>query len=387
MSNIAKWTVGIIILVLVVVGVVASSGGNADQATEKNEPIKVGYITFTSGELALPGKIGVAAAELAVNNYNKNREQGARKLDLVVEDYAYKAKEALPAYSALKNNGIDLFLLAGSPAANVVTPEVRKDDNFVITGITTSPSYTDQNQLTCRVGMTAPDYAKAMSDYLREEFETPEVALLVSDDDYGQAMKSELESQFSDGSGEIALSTSYPAGDGDFRTQLTKLEGSQDEYDSLVVVQTGNAIVPMTKQISQIGIEKPILIDGVTAGSPFFTDKSFANGWTAVDYGFRSELDSDQIDEVQKFKQDYASSTQYDPTLAAAVAHDQMAVVADAIGETGDTTPQGVASYLTEEMGEYTGASGNFTFDSDCEVDRPVVYREIVDGEFQTLNN
>ena len=89
--------IAVIVVILIIVSVTK---------TKNSDTVKIGFLTFPTGPVAIPGQMSVAAAQYAEDVVNKNGGINGKKLEVFIEDYAYDAKRAIPAYQALKTKGI-----------------------------------------------------------------------------------------------------------------------------------------------------------------------------------------------------------------------------------------------------------------------------------------
>ncbi len=370
------------VVVIVIIVLLISRGGTSSSP----ESVKIGNILFMTGPLASLGEQELNGMKLAETQINKTGGINGRKLELVTEDYAGDSKQAVSAFEKLKNEGVRFILIDGGAAIGPVGPLVRSNSDvmsMVPIGIT--HSYFDDNPRTCRLAFTARDYGATIGMYLKNTFNRPRIAFLVSANEYGKAAMTQVSMAVTEMGGSIILGETYEQGVSDFRTQITKLKEKQSDIDALVVINATNSIEPMLMQLKQLGFSKPIVSDMFSIVNASLKDRSLAEGVVFIDYPFVADPhDSDSV-ELASFKREYFAAYGKYPVAAAVVGYDAVMTLAVAMKHSAGLTAQEVSTYLTTRLGEYKGVSGTFSFDSDCEVKRETVMRKVVDGEFVTV--
>ena len=374
-----KWIWGVVIVIVLVVIIGITIDKEKDTST-----IKIGFITFPTGPASVPGQMSVEAAKYAEKVINSSGGINGRKFEVLIGDYAYDAKRVIPTYEALKLQGVKLFLFEGSPAAGILAPLTKKNNEFLMTGVTTLPSYSDGDPMTCRIGLTAANYGPAMTDYIFSKSDKPRVALAITANDYGKGIETETTKALLAKGGTVIGVEQYDQSSGDYRTQVTKLKGMQDKIDYLILVHTGNTIGSLLKQLKEIGFNKPIVTDAITASNAGIKDTTLLNDWVVADYEYTTAIRETDSSKVKEFKLKYKSQSGFEPTLSAATTYDSVMIIAEALKDDAKT-PKDVSDYLVKTIGSYDGIIGAATFNSDCEVQRPVVYRKFIDGKLIDL--
>lgn len=376
MSKTLKAIVLLIILGLLVWGI-KSVGNNGQTGLE---PIKIGIVTFPTGPLAAFGQITVNAVNLAVKDINASGGVNGRKVEAVFEDYGYDPKRAIPAYEALKSQGIKFFMLDGSAAISSVRPLIVRDNNLSIVSSATIPSYTDGSPLTCRLALTSQKYGPAIADYIAGRFPKARVAFLIANNDFSKSIEDTVSDNIKDVGGTVAGSESFDQAASDFRTQVTKLKSLENETDILVVSNAANTVESMFKQLRDLKYGKPIVSENWTALNPQLKNAALIEGVVFADYSFVSKPDSADRSKTAEFKQKYFQAYNQYPSPHAANGYDAVNVLIAGITKASEQTPIAVSKAIIEDIREYSGVSGDLRFNSDCEVDRPVSMRVIKAG-------
>jgi branched-chain amino acid transport system substrate-binding protein len=374
MNKITKIIISFVVLVIIVLLVISSSKQAASNS------IKIGVVSFPTGPAAAFAKISLNGISLAVDDINKSGGVKGRNIEVVIEDYAYDKKRAVPAYEKLKAQGIKFFFLDGSSAAAAVGPVIRADGNLSVVPSAAIPSYKDGNPLTCRLALTADSYGPAMAEFIAKKFSKPRVAFLMPNNDYGQGIQDKTIERLKALGGTIVDQEKFDQTASDFRTQITKLKGLEKDYDVLVTTNIYNTVEPMFKQIHDLGLTKPIVSENWTTMNPQFKNRDLEEGVLYADYAYTSDPAENENPNVSAFKSAYKERHGEYPSPHAANSYDSIQLLAKGLANANDQTPASVSDYFINKLGTYAGVSGPFAFNSDCEVDRGITMRIVKNG-------
>ncbi|MES2216371.1 MAG: penicillin-binding protein activator [Patescibacteria group bacterium] len=369
------------ILAVIIIIVVILIATNKKAATGN---VVIGGDFLMSGPFGLIGSIQKNASEMAVDEINASGGINGRKLELVIEDNASDGKKAVDAYKALTAKGIKLIMTDSSPAAAAVRPAVIADNNFLMVPGATAPSYFDGSPLTCRIALTAKNFGPAYADLVVKRGFKTAVALL-PDNEYGKGLATELETSFA-AKGLSPLTIEFYNASltgGDFRTNITKLVQKQKDVDVMIVTNPANTVLPMFKQISELGWKKPIVSDYYTIQNPAVTDLSVVNGIDYIDYEYSRGANPKESSVATEFKQKYAAKFGAAPVYLGAAHYDAIKLIAEAVSKVGDD-PKKVGDYISS-LKDYKGVTGTLSFNSDCEVSRETIFRTVKDAQILDL--
>ncbi|MDD4989442.1 MAG: penicillin-binding protein activator [Candidatus Pacebacteria bacterium] len=374
-KKIVIWGAVVIVILFILVLIPSKS---------KNDTIKIGLENFTTGPLAAFGDAIHKAAVLAVDDVNASGGVNGKKLELVEEDYAYDAKQVIPAHDALLSRGAQYILFEGSTAAGQFVGLSKQKNEFFLASYAVSPVYKDGNPLTCRISLTADSYGPTVADYLINRFKTPHIAILVSNNEYGKSVQTAVTKAIEAAGGKVVISETYEQPNGDFRTQLTKIKAAQG-LDAFFILNAGNTADGMMKQIKELGITTPLFSEGPTLTNPAVKDFSIFNGVIYSDYPYAQALSDADTPQVKAFKNEFNTRFGTLPTAISAQEYDAIHVLAKAIGESPDKSGAGISNYFIHTLKTYNGIGGQFTFNDDCEVSRSIVMKIMKDGVPQLL--
>ncbi|MDB5259255.1 MAG: braC [Candidatus Taylorbacteria bacterium] len=369
--------VGIVIIVAIVL-VIAASAGNS-----KKDTIKIGGAYILSGPQALIGDLQKNASQIALDEINANGGINGQKVELVLEDSAYDPKKSVDAYNALKLRGVKYILADGSPVVGAIRETAVKDGNLIFAVGATTPGYFDGSPLSCRIALTAKSFGPGYTELLGKKA-YKSVVMLLPDNEYGKGIAAEFTKAFEPTGGKIAAIEFYNAtGNGDFRTNITKLKAQQANADAMILVNVANTVEPMLKQVKELGWKKPLVSDYYLAQNPALKDLSLAEGMDFVDYDYSRDALATDSDVTKAFKKTYETKFGSKPVYLAAGYYDSLKIVAEAISKVGND-PKKVGDYISSLKG-YQGITGSLTFNSDCEVNRALVFRTVKGGTYVDL--
>ncbi|HEY0908404.1 MAG TPA: ABC transporter substrate-binding protein [Candidatus Paceibacterota bacterium] len=381
MTKATKVIGAIIIIILVIWGISAAQKKNVTS----QGPVKIGGAYILSGPVALVGELQRNATAMAVKEINDAGGINGRPFEVVMEDAQYEAKTAVNAYQALRQKGIKFIIADGSPVAAPIRPMAVADGNFMMVPGATAPSYFDGDNRTCRIALTAKNFGPAIADALVAKG-YKKVATFYPENESGRGFYDEFTKAFAAKGGEVVVSEFYSAsGSGDYRTNLAKIKAKLKEVDAIVMQQVLNTIEPMFKQMSDLGIDKPIVTDYYTINNPAFKNLSLANGIEFIDYEYAKTDKATDSKRVKDFKANYRALYDSDPTFFAASTYDSIYIIADAIKEVGDD-PAKVGAYVSK-LKNYPAITGTVSFNDDCEVDRTISLSKVVDGRIVISEN
>ncbi len=371
------WILGVIVVLIIVLAVTS----NKRETATDSGPVRVGAALMLTGPASLLGELQQKVLPIAVGDVNKNGGINGRPLELVIEDAAYDPKTAVSAYQALKQKGLKLFIIDGSSPVASTRPLVIADGNFTIAGVATAPSYYDGNNRSCRIAPTAKLFGPANAELaIKRGYKN--VAVLAGDNEYGRGLADEFTKTLIAKGGKVVLTEFYNASPAasDYKTNITKVKAIESSVDAIVFTQALNTLPAMLKQMSDLGLKKPLISDYPTVDNPALKgDLSVLNGLEYAGIDFVNGDSSTDSPKAKAFKDAYKAKFDSYPIFLQGAHYDVVMLLSEAIAKVGQD-PQKVADYISG-LKDYEGVTGVFSFNSDCEVERKPVFNKIVDGK------
>lgn len=369
------WTIIVVVIVLL-----AWWGITSKPASD--ETVKIGVLTPLSGPIAIAGEVQKNSISLIMEDL---AAQGISldKYELVYEDSKYDPKTALSGYEALKFKGVKIIIADGSPVVAAIREKAVQDGILVFAQSATTPAFTDDSPLTCRIGVTADILGPSMSDLTLNKLGYKNIALMVQNNEYGQVMKEAITKSFK---GKIVVTEVFNTTSTDFRTNISKFAPLKKDIDALLVI---NNISPeqMFKQLKELGWDKPIVSDIWTITSPTMQNRAVANGVKFVDYEYSPQADLNTGELAQKYAAKYQEKFKGSPILLGALTYDSFDILINAIEKVGSDSAK-LAKELVKVKG-YQGITGTIDFDNSCQnINKKLVWRAVkVDGSFEAVVN
>ena len=373
-----KKLIWIIVLVLVVLGIMALSGGNKTSITAGS--IKIGYVgPFTGPVAATSGEDIGNGWKLAVA---KRPTLAGRPVEMIYEDDACDPKKAVSAVTKLINVDKVKIIVNGVCSGSMVAmaPVTEASKAILFTPVSTSPKITDAGDYVFRTSAAARQTAAALIKYLNQ-LNYHKIAILFETAEYPVGIKDSFVPEFVKTAGNLILTEEgVIANESDMRSQLLKLSNAKPE--ALVVLMnstvTANSFV---KQFTDLGLKLPVLANEYF-GFDVVVKNPSANGMYATQYQYDHENPA-----YVSYLADYRATYGKDPSQAiyAALPFDGYNVLANAIESCGGDNVDCVrdALYTTKD---YQGITGVITLDDRGDTQREFTLRKIVDGVLTEVN-
>lgn len=367
----------------------ATDNGDGDDAvetpaTEGDETYTIGLNFELTGATADYGVAESKGAKLAIAQ--KNEEAGYEKYKIVEYDNKSDAAESVTIGNMLASD--DEIVGVVGPAtsgASVATYQILDDAGKVLI----SPSAT-QNNITLknpddpnsdvydhvfRVCFEDNYQGKAMAQHAKEDLGFEKMVVYSdSASDYAKGLESAFIETFENFGGEIVGQEYYVAGDTDFSSVLTNINSM--DFDAIYIAGYYNEIGLIIKQAREMGIDSIILGgDGMDseslaniAGAENLNDVKYTTAYTTVD------ASQELKDFIGAFEEEYNEQ----PAMFAALAYDSTMLLIQAIEES-----EGDMGQLRDNVRniEFSGITGDFTFDDTHSPIKDVLVVELVDGE------
>lgn len=374
MTKTSKTLIGLIIAALVIAGIWYGVSKKSTAPTEEG-PIKIGFISPLTGPVAYTGEPVKNGFELA---HEKNSVFNDRIIEIIYEDDKCITEEAVKA--AKKQIEIDnvKIVVSGvcSGSALGVAPIAQERKVILISPVAASPALTDSGEYVFRIAspsnLMASNAAKIVKNL---GYNT--VGVLYELNDYPVGWKAVFNNEFKSLGGEVIIEENFNTGDTDLKTQLMKIKDKNPEI-VLVSALSAPSAIQILKQAKELNINKQLI------GNEVFSFKSVINSNPDASEGilmttYKYDLNSTKM---KNFLSDYQNKYGKEITeeIYGALGYDLYNLLYEAINECNGAVPNCIKDYLNN-MGEKTGASGNYTIDEDGDAVREVVLRKVENGK------
>lgn len=242
-------------------------------------PIHIGAVFPLTGDIASYGKAAAKGIDLAVEHINTRGGIKGQALQVIYEDDQGQAAKAVAAMQKLVS--IDRVSLVMGSAASSVTlamcPVANREKVVLITPISSAKDLPEKcRPHFFRVCPSDVVQAAMMAEWFAEE-QRKRAAIVYVNNSWGQGLKEEFESKFTELGGQIVTIEAIKEGDRDLRAQLSKVKAVNP--DSLYAITYGREGGILLRQAKELGFKQPVFGADVW-GSPELveTAKAAARG-------------------------------------------------------------------------------------------------------------
>ena len=326
MNKTAKWVIGIVIvLVIVVWGYSAMKGPSVPVSTE---PIKIGAIVFLTGDQAIFGD-EIKNSLLLANELDN--ASSLKKVEVVIEDSQDNPATAVSAYNKLRLENIPAIISTGDQVSYALSPIANKDK--VVLLMTTVASQNISGDYAFRGFITAEQQAKIMGEYATKDLGIKKIGAIYINNIYGESYIKAFEDAVVSNNGHLTSKENYGIADNDVKTQILKT--LKNNPDVISVSGFGPAYPLIFKQLRELGWKGVILAD-TTLTNPFFFDAIGIENlgdtyFTSTNFDSAIPANIQTRDFVDKYKTKFGTA----PGYIGAFAFDSYNVLSASIKECG----------------------------------------------------
>lgn len=344
------------------------------------ETINIAGIFEQTGAVAAYGTSELHAVELAVEEINEAGGIDGAEINLTDYDTQSEETEAAQLATRAASEGAHILIGPATSGATMAAAPSATDAEVPLI----SPSATDDQVTVGSDGEVTPYVFRtsfqdsfqgvALANFANNDLEA-ETAVILGDNssDYGVGLAEAFEGEFS---GDIVSTEDFTAGDTDFNAVLTSLQNQ--DFDVLFVPGYYEEAGLIIRQAREMGIEQPILgPDGF--GNQELLDLAGEGNVNDVYYSahFSTEGGNDRVNE---FISDFEEREGSAPDMFAALAYDTVYLVAEAVEQADEVTPEGIRNSL-RELEDFEGVTGTFSFDDFHNPVKSAIVVELQNGE------
>lgn len=356
------------------------SGGN----TGDEGAVKIGLHYEQTGAVAEYGNAELKGSQLAIKLANAD-ENNKYDYEGIAYDNKSDATEAVALAAKLVSDGVVGVVGPATSGASAASYPILNDGKIVVV----SPSATANNQTlkdpsdptsdvyeyVYRVCFEDAYQGAAMAQFAVDTLGGKTAAIYGSvSSDYAKGLNGAFTAQFEKLGGKVVANESYQDGDTEFSAVLTSL--ASKEFDVLYIPGYYNEAGLIIKQARALGIDCPIIggdgFDSQTlddlAGAENLNDVYYTTAYTTVGAS----------DALKAFIDAYKAEYNADPSMFEALAFDSTNLLIEAIEKAGSTDAEAVNKAVAEI--EFSGVTGDFTFDETHTPIKSVLVVELEDG-------
>lgn len=336
--------------------------------------ITIGAVFPMTGPIATYGQESVNGINLALKKINQKGING-KKIKLVLEDNKGEPVDTANAVRKLIFVDKAMTVLGAVASSNTLAgaPIAQEAKVPLITPASTAAAVTKVGDFVGRTCFTDDFQGLVMAKFAREHLNKKKAAIIVdTSSDYSKGLAKVFRQEFKKMGGQlIDEEFSYQQKDTDFRTLLRKVKRSGPDVIFLPGYYTEVGLI--LSQAKQMGMTLPFLgTDGWD--SP---DLQKLAGQEGIKGNYMSSHFSpdDTDSKVQNFVKEYQAAYGTKPGAMAALGHDGLMVVADAIARTKKLTPANLRDALMATK-NLQGVTGTISIDSERNAKKSAVVLE-----------
>ena len=339
-------------------------GTKSSDTLKPGEAVKIGFIGPMTGDAANYGKLMSQATKIAVEEFNAKGGINGFTVDLIVEDTQGSVEKGHPAIEKLA--GVDKVIgIVGDVFSTVslaVAPKAEAAKIVMISPSSTHKDLPDKGRFIFRDVINDDLQAVVFSKYLANVEKVKTLAILYVKNDYSQALAKSVKAQYEKEGGKVVAEETALQGDKDFKTQLTKIKGTNPE--ALYIPNYVAEIAQILEQAKQLGINAKLYsADGFSNPQILELAGALANG---VIFTQIAEQPASNI--RKNFEAKYDKKWGEKPDAFSLNAYDAANIILKSIAATAELIDGSLKidrEKLRDEVAktkDYDGASGKITF-------------------------
>lgn len=376
-----KHTRSLALTLAVVFAVVVAGCGGGAATTGGKTPLTIAMVNPLSGDAATYGVSHKNGMELAREEINKAGGVKGQQIEVLFHDDAGDPKQAAAGAQKFADQKNVIAILGSCLSSSTLAMVPITDKAKVVHTVVSSSSHrlSGMSPYFFRMAVQDDKVGGLMADLVKDKFAAKKVALLYPNNDYGKGLLSSIDARLKQHGITLALSQAYLATDKDYSALLTAVKAQG--VDVLMVGSTYTDGGLITKQAREMGLNVPIV--GPTGlYSPKYVEIAGKASEGAVFLGAFVASNPDPA--VQAFVKKYKEKYNMEPDTFAALAYDQMYVIAKAMekaAEKGAVTRESLKEAMAGS--NFKGITGTVTFDAKGDWVRPYLYVTVKDGKFE----
>lgn len=366
----------ITLVVLIVVTVLMILPERSDRT------IKVGVIATLTGVGAYQGQQELRGLELARDEINSNGGVDGKQIEFIVEDSKADPKEAVRVFQKLISIDNVTFIIGDSwSSTTVALVPLANENNVILISPLALLNELSRDDYFFRTIPAVQSMMEPLARHAYESLKSRRVGILRQQTPFGVEHAQYFKAVFEKLGGVVVGEESFPLSQTDVRTEITKLKSSNPDT-ILNLHGTGPILGNLMKQAKELGVEAQWISSFGAQNIPLVNE--FSETIDGLAYPYPYDGDSD-MESVKTFNERYQKQFNELPDMTAANSYDALMVLTKTIENTGEN-PTNVKNGLLS-VKNYSGASGEFSFDPNGDVKKPIIIKQIQSGKFVKVSD
>jgi branched-chain amino acid transport system substrate-binding protein len=320
----------------------------------QGQPIKIGLMAPLTGPAAPDGLSAKQSVEMAVEDLNKAGGINGKKVELVVYDDQFEAKQAVAVAHRMIEGDKVVAGVSGSYSFTTRAAAQVFQENKVpfAVGYALHPAITEGGKYVFRVTVLGPVQGRAAGYCAGNMMKVKTVSMLVTDNDFGQSLAKGFTEYASKAGVKTVSEDKFKMGEKEFSPVLTKIKGLNPDVIFTTAYPLEGAL--MMKQAGDLGIKTRWLgTEGLDSTIGFLqVAGKFSEGLVIT-----TNLDRDsKVPMVRNYLEQYEKKYKVAPDMTGASTLDAFLVLVEAIKKVGTDRDKIVETYRT--MQGWQGVTG-----------------------------
>lgn len=350
-------------MILVLLTIILFSG------CSQQDNLKLGVVGTLSGFGSFYGQQELRGVELAVDEINAEGGINNKKIELTVEDSASNPTTSVSVIQKLINVDKTSFVIGDSWTSTTVNMfPITNENKVILISPIASLDELSEDDFYFRTVPTIRDMMKPLAEYVYSTG-ARRVGIVQQQTQYGEEHTLDFKEEFERLGGTIVSIEKVSLSQADVKSELVKVNSQNP--DTIFNLHTSNAMLGLLmKQAKELDINVTWIGSWGSENQPLIN--THANAAEGLTYPFPYRAKDSEFSIAYKAK--YGEI----PSLTAANSYDAVKVLTQAIAEVGED-PVKVKEYLT------SNTVAGLTFDQNGDVKKPIIIKQIKDGEFVVI--
>lgn len=369
-----------LLLGLAALSVFATACGAGDSAAD-GDTIKLGAMFEKTGPVSAYGSAESNGVKLAVKEINEAGGVLGKQLEIVEYDTKSDNTEAtsIATRLATEDGVVAIVGPATSGAVQAATQPITRAEVPLVTPSGTADNLTvtesgDVQPFVFRTSFQDSFQGVALANFATEHLQSKKAVIIGdSSSDYAVGLTNAFKDTYK---GDIVAEEYFTQDDTDFSAILTKIQNQ--DFDVIYLPAYYEQAGLILKQAREMGIEQPIL-GGDGFSNQALLDLAGVENATDVYYSAHFSLENED-EQVQTFIDNYTAEYDTAPDAFSALAYDAAYLVAQALEDGGEATPEAVTAAL-ESITDFDGVTGTFSIDENHNPIKSTLIIELQEGK------
>ena len=347
-------------------------------AQSAKKPIVIGVMGDFSGPIAPYGTAGFQGATIAAEEINAAGGIKGAPIQLKQYDEKNDPVEGVTIAKRLGDEVLAILMTSGSSPALSAAPVLDRAGIPFITTVAANPAVTESGwKYVNRLHLSDRDQVERVLQYAVEVDKFTKIGVLYDTSDYGIGGRDIALKTLAKRNMQPAVVEGWKQTDADFSSQIIKLKNSGAQ--GVVVWGTVEGAVRIAQQMHSLGLDKT----KVYGGGGLVTQKYIDLGGKAVEGTIATWAYLDPNNpKVRGLIAKYEPRFKRKVDVFTAQGYDAIHILAQAIGQAGDSVSDRPAIQKAIRSIKYQGAVGEVTFDDNGQNVRKIVIARVENGKF-----